>query len=52
MEAWVSPEDDRPGVDTPGSGDKRLHHFSICRDRAPLLLRRGQWAEGGDRVQV
>ena len=35
-----------------GSGDKRLHHFSICGDRAPLLLRRGQRAEGGNKVQV
>ena len=48
----MSPKDDRLGVRTLGSGDKRLHHFSICGDRAPLLLRRGQRAEGGNKVQV
>ena len=48
----MSPEDDRRCVHARGSGDKRLHHFSICGDRAPLLLRHGQQAKGGNKVQV
>ena len=48
----MSPKDDRPGIHVLGSGDKGLHHFSTCGDRAPLLLRRGQQAEGGNKVQV
>ena len=48
----MSPKDDRQCVHALGSGDKRLHHFSICGDRAPLLLRRGQQAEGGNKVEV
>ena len=48
----MSPKDDRQGVHALGSGDKRLHHFSICGDRTPLLLRGRQWAEGGNKVQV
>ena len=39
-------------LDAPGSGVKRPHHFSICGDRASLLLRRGQRAEGGNTVQA
>ena len=48
----MSLEGARRCVHSLGSGDKRLHHFSICGDRAPLLLRRGQRAEGGNKVQV
>ena len=48
----MSPKDDRLGVCTLGSRDKRLHHFSICGDRAPLLLRHGQQAKGGNKVEV
>ena len=48
----MSPKDDRWGVHAFGSGDKRLHYFSIFGDRTPLLQRPGQRAEGGKRVQV
>ena len=48
----MSLEDDRQCVHALGSGDKRLHHFSICGDKAPLLLRCGQRAKGGNKVQV
>ena len=48
----MSPKDDRPGIHALVFGDKRLHHFSICGDRAPLLLRRGQRAEDGNKVWV
>ena len=48
----MSPKDNGWGVHAFGSGDKRLHYFSIFGDRTPLLQRPGQWAKGGKRVQV
>ena len=40
----MSPKDDRPGIHVLGSGDKKLHHFSICGGQGPSAT--DAWAVG------
>lgn len=45
-------DDLRQGVHPLGSGDKRLHHFSICGGQDPSAAEGPGRAEGGNKVQV